>query len=326
MRITLITPAAPGSRAGNRATAGRWAALLRQLGHRVTIATSDEGRAAAARPADAVIALHAWRSYDAIAACAAIAPQRPLIVALTGTDIYRFQASHPVATLESMARAHVLVGLHAHVSADIPERFHDKVAVVYQSARPLPPSYRGPPERVFRVLVAGHLREEKDPLRPALAARELPADSRVHVVNVGRAHDDDWARAARDEAAANPRFTWRGEVAHGQVRRWMAASNVLAMPSIMEGGANVVSEACVAGLPVLASDIPGNRGLLGNDYPGFYPARDTTALRDLLLRTEGEPDYLNALGARCRALAPLFTPAAERDGLAQALVRAGVTG
>ncbi len=325
MRITLITPAAPGSRAGNGATAGRWAAFLRELGHRVTIATSGEGRAAAERPADATIALHAWRSHEAITACAEVAPQRPLIVVLTGTDIYRFQHSHPDTTLESMAHAHVLIGLHARVAADLPERFRDRLAVVYQSAQPLPPSYRGPPKRVFRVLVAGHLRAEKDALRPALAARELPGDSRIHVVNVGRAHDDDWARAARDEVAANPRFTWRGEVAQSQVRRLMAASHVLAMPSIMEGGANVVSEACVAGLPVIASDIAGNRGLLGNDYPAFYPARDTTALRDRLLRAERDPDFLADLGARCRALAPLFTPAAERDALAQALARAGVT-
>ncbi len=322
MRITLITPAAPRSRAGNRATATRWASLLRALGHRVTISTSDNGVAAARRDADAVIALHAWRSADAIRASAEHAPGRPLVVALTGTDIYRFQHSDPEATLASMDRAHALIGLHARVADDIPARLAGRLHTVYQSAHPLPPSYAGPPARRFQVLVAGHLRAEKDPLRAAYAARELPGSSTLRVVNVGRAHDDRWAEAARAELAANPRLAWHGEVSHGHVRRLMAGSHALVMSSVMEGGANVVSEACVAGLPVIASDIPGNIGLLGTDYPACYPPQDTAALRRLLERAETDTAWLDELRERCRALGPRFTPEQERDGLAEALAAA----
>lgn len=323
MDITLVTPAAPRSRAGNRATATRWANLLRALGHRVTIATSDAGAAAVRRPADAVIALHAWRSAEAIAAAVDHAPHRPLVVALTGTDIYRFQYTDPELTLAGMARAHALIGLHDAVAEDIPARFRDRIHTVHQSAQPLPPSYPGPPRNRFRVLVAGHLRAEKDPLRAPLAARELPRASRLAVVHLGRAHDEAWADAARAEAAANPRFTWYGEVSHARVRRFLAASHVMVVSSVMEGGANVVSEACVAGLPVIASAIPGNRGLLGDDHPALYPAEDTTALRDLLVRAESDPAFLAELRDRSRALAPLFTPARERNDLARALAAAG---
>lgn len=319
MNITLVTPAAPRSRAGNRATATRWAAFLRELGHRVRVVHSDEGAAAAAYPADALIALHAWRSAAAIEAAADQHPRRPLIVVLTGTDIYRFQHSHPQATLAGMGRAHALIGLHDRVAADIPARFADRLYTVRQSAQPLPSSYGGPPRSLLRILVAGHLRDEKDSLRAAYAARALPATSRVRVVNVGRAHNEEWAAAARSEAADNPRFVWRGEVAHWQVRRLMAASHAMVMSSVMEGGANVVSEACVAGLPIIASDIPGNRGLLGDDYPAYYPASDTAALRALLQRAEQEPAFLGRLREHCHALAPGFTPAAERDALERAL-------
>lgn len=319
MRITLVTPAAPRSRAGNRATATRWAGFLRELGHRVRVVHSDEGATAAARPADALIALHAWRSAAAIEAAAEQHPRRPLVVALTGTDIYRFQHSHPQTTLAGMDRAHALIGLHDRVADDIPARFAERLYTVRQSAQPLAASYGGPPRSIFRILVAGHLRDEKDSLRAAYAARDLPEASRIRVINVGRAHNAEWAAAARAEAADNPRFDWRGEVAHWQVRRLMSASHAMVMSSVMEGGANVVSEACVAGLPILASDIPGNRGLFGDAYPAYYPAADTEALRELLQRAEREPAFLERLRRQCRALAPGFTPAAERDGLDRAL-------
>jgi putative glycosyltransferase (TIGR04348 family) len=319
MRITLVTPAAPGSRAGNRATATRWAAFLRELGHRVRMVHSNQGAAAAAYPADALVALHAWRSAETIEAAAERHPGRPLVVALTGTDIYRFQHSHPDTTLASMARAHALIGLHDRVADDIPARFADRLYTVRQSAKRLPSSYGAPPRSVLRVLVAGHLRDEKDSLRAAYAARGLPAASRIQVVNVGGAHNEEWTAAARLEAANNPRFEWRGEVAHWQVRRLMASAHAMVMSSVMEGGANVISEACVAGLPIIASDIPGNRGLLGDEYPAYYPAADTAALRELLQRAEQAPAFLADLRERCRALAPHFTPAAEREGLDRAL-------
>src|SRR5690606_15576892 len=79
MNIELITPARPRSRAGNRATATRWARFLRELGHRVRISVDYNGR-----DASLMIALHAWRSADSIRAFSERHPGRPLIVVLTG--------------------------------------------------------------------------------------------------------------------------------------------------------------------------------------------------------------------------------------------------
>lgn len=321
MKITLVTPAAPRSRAGNRATATRWARLLGGLGHRVRIAEDWQ-------PGDPVpellLALHAWRSAGAIGRFAAAEPMRPLVVVLTGTDIYRFQHSHPEETLASLERAHALIGLHARVAEDIPARFRGRLHNVLQSAPPLPASYRGPAAGRFEVCVIGHLREEKDSLRAAYAARRLPAASRLRVTQAGRAHSEDWAEAARAEMSLNPRYRWLGEIPHGEVRRLLARSRAMVMSSVMEGGANAVSEACVAGLPVLASEIPGNTGLLGADYPGYYPPQDTAALASLLERSERDPAFLDRLRQHCAALAPRFTPAAEQAALARVL--ATVTG
>ena len=261
-----------------------------------------------------MVALHAWRSADAVRRFRAAYPAAPLIVALTGTDIYRFQKTHPEATRYSMAEADALVGLHDRVGDDIPASLHPKLHTVFQSADPLP-RRRLPVQSRFDALVIGHLREEKDPLRAAMAVRDLPGDSRLNIIQLGRAHDEEWRATAEREDADNARFQWKGEVPRWQVRRHMARARLMVISSVMEGGANVVSEACVAGLPLIASDIPGNIGLLGPDYPGYYRARDTDGLRAQLLRAEADADFLAGLRAHCEARAPLFTPESERRAL-----------
>jgi putative glycosyltransferase (TIGR04348 family) len=282
MRITLITPANKGSRAGNRTTAMRWARLLRQLGHRVHVAVEYEDA-----PTDLMIALHAWRSAASMVRYRARYPGGTLIVGLGGTDVYRFLDSHPDVTVRSLDMADALVGLHDLIGDGIPDRHRAKLRVIHQSALPL--TRAAPNTRTFDVCVVGHLREEKDPFRTALAARLMPPSSRLRVVHVGRALDDGWATQARAEMAANPRYVWRGDVSGAAVRRLMARARLMVLSSIMEGGANVISEALVADLPVIASQIAGSIGLLGADHPGYYPTGDTAALARLLTRAEADP-------------------------------------
>ncbi|MGB5254163.1 MAG: selenoneine biosynthesis selenosugar synthase SenB [Sedimenticolaceae bacterium] len=312
MHIVLITPAPVRSLSGNRATANRWARLLRALGHRVDVAVEYNGQRA-----DLMVALHAWRSAAAIQAFSSAYPERPLIVVLTGTDAYHFIHIDSETTLASLAAADRIVGLHGLIADCVPDTQRHKVRVIYQSARPL--GGRRPPRRFFRVCVAGHLRDEKDSLRTALAVRDLPPSSRIRVDAYGKAHTAEWERAARAEAAGNARYRWHGEIAHSRLRDVYRRSHVLALTSRMEGGANVVSEAVMADLPVIASRIPGSVGLLGANYPGYYPAEDTRALRDLLLRAESDPTFYTDLQAACRMRRPLFSEHAEQAGWAELL-------
>jgi putative glycosyltransferase (TIGR04348 family) len=238
-------------------------------------------------------------------------------VAITGTDAYRFIHSHPAATLRSIALADRLVGLHALIGETVPPEHRAKVRVIYQSATPI--AARRPARRGFRVCVAGHLREEKDPLRPALAVRDLPPASRLRVDHFGAAHTPDWALAAQREMAVNPRYRWHGEVPHHLLRRAYGRAHLLVLPSRMEGGANVISEAVVAGLPIVASRIDGSVGLLGHDYPGFYPVEDTAALRAMLSRAETDTAFYRSLGAACEGRRHLFSPEAERAAWAALL-------
>ena len=306
MNIRLVTPAPPGSLAGNRTSANRWATLFRRLGHRVTVSSDYRGEAA-----DLMVALHAWRSADAISRFAEEHPNRPLVVVVTGTDAYRFMHTHRKTTLASLDAADHIVGLHDLLGNALPEKYRDRLRIIVQSARPR--AHRQPVKRSFRVCFAGHLREEKDPLRPALAVRELPSESRLRVDAYGRAHDDEWASAAREEMRRNPRYRWHGEIPHAELRRVYSRSHLLVLPSVMEGGANVISEAVMAGLPVIASDIEGSRGLLGADYPGYYPVRDTGALRDRLLRAESDSGYYATLQEACDSLRERFMPQKEES-------------
>jgi putative glycosyltransferase (TIGR04348 family) len=268
-----------------------------------------------------MVALHAWRSAAAIKAFTEAYPEHPLIVVLTGTDAYRFIHSHPEETRASLSVADRIVGLHRKIADCVPAADRQKLRVIFQSAKPL--GGRKAPRSLFRVCVAGHLRDEKDSLRAALAVRDLPAASRIQVDAYGKPHNAEWASAARAEAATNARYHWHGEIAHGRLRDVYRRSHLLALTSRMEGGANVISEAVMAGLPVVASRIPGSVGLLGEDYPGYYPVEDTDALRDLLLRAEADADFYAGLERACAALRPLFTEQAESSGWAQLLSELG---
>ena len=312
MRIALATPEAATRRTGNRATATRWAGFLRELGHEAAI------NPAPGEAWDVLIALHAWRSADAVARFRADHPDKAIVVVLTGTDLYHYLHAEPAPTLRSLALADRLVGLHDRVAEALPARFRETLRVIHQSARGRS-EREAPAPDAFEVLVVGHLRTEKDPFRAALAARRLPEASRIRIVHLGGAHDPAWAEAARAEMRDNSRYVWLGDLPAARVRRWMARARLMVLSSIMEGGANVISEALVSGLPVLASRIDGSVGLLGEDYPGYFPISDTAALASVLGRAETDPAFLAALARACAARAPLFRPEREKARLAEIL-------
>ncbi len=316
MKILIITPAPPGSRKGNRVTARRWGRLLRELGHRVRLAERYDGQRC-----DLLVALHAGKSADSAARFRAEHPRRPLVVALTGTDLYDDIRTNPAAQ-RSLELADRLIVLQPLAPEELPPPLRPKARIIYQSvpafnrsARPRRPSALGaerPQTSGFDVCVMGHLRPVKDPFRTALAARLLPADSRVRVIHVGGALTPEMETQAHNEERTNPRYRWLGEVPRRKALRILARCRLLSLTSRLEGGANVVSEAVTVGVPVVSSRIAGSVGLLGEAYPGYFPVGDTAALGDLLRRAETDAAFLDDLTRRCRALRPLFEPAEER--------------
>jgi len=311
MHIGIITPAAPKSLNGNRATAQRWADFLVQLGHKVSITVKWDGT-----EYDIMVALHAWRSAESIAQFKKQFPNKPIILAMTGTDLYRFIHSHPEPTLASVYAADKIVTLHRLASKVLPDSVQNKVQVIHQSAMPLEDVISENEicsENTFDICVVGHLREEKDSMRVAYAVRDLPTSSNIRVLHYGKAHNEEWAKYAEEEMKINSRYQWFGEVSRNKVREAYRCCKLMVLPSIMEGGANVVSEATVAGLPVVTSDIDGSVGLLGDGYAGYFPVKNEKALREVLLKVESDESFIEKLKLQCSKRAELFTVDVERQ-------------
>jgi putative glycosyltransferase (TIGR04348 family) len=312
VKITIVTPEDPNTTLGNSVTARRWAGLLQRLGHETAIVMEWDGE-----PCDMLIALHAGRSYPSIQWFRNAYADHPLIVALTGTDLYGSLPSSLQAR-ESIAMATRLIVLQEAALDELDGETLSKTRVIYQSAQA--PSHReDPAEDSFDVCVLSHLREVKDPLRAALAARQLDRDSRVRILHAGGVLESGWEERARDEERANPRYRWLGDLNHDDAIQLLARCRLFVLSSMMEGGSSAISEAVVCGIPLLCSDIPGNRGMLGSIYPGFYPVQDTSRLAELLRRAEKDSGFISDLRTHIDALAPRYVPALEMDNLRRLL-------
>ena len=316
--VRIVSPASASANNGNWHTAARWRRFLAPVAA-VTIAGIDEPDAG---DADLLIALHARRSAPAIARWRERG-DRPLVLVLTGTDLYRDLEVDPAAR-HSLEFASRIVVLQEAALARLDGASRAKAEVIVQSA----PALRAPHRDDDADLVAvGHLREEKDPQTLFAAARLLAAappagGTRVpRIAHIGGALDARLGDAARATMAACPSYRWLGALPHGTARRLIARARALVHPSRIEGGANVVVEALRSGVPVLASRIDGNVGLLGADYDGYFPAGDAAALAALARRFCAEPAFAARLRAQCAEREPACRPAAERAAV-RALVAA----
>ena len=168
-RICIVSPALAEANSGNWHTASRWQRHLSTMAQ-VDITTAWQGH-----PVDVLIALHARRSAASVAAYATRYPHRPLVVVLTGTDLYRDLPAGDADAARSLRLATALVVLQEEAPRALPAEVWAKAHVIVQSA----PRYirRDKATRSVDVVAVGHLRTEKDPLTLMQAVRLLPASS-----------------------------------------------------------------------------------------------------------------------------------------------------
>ena len=308
VRVVIVSPALAEANNGNWQTTRRWQRLL--LPHQVRIVRQWPD--AQAEQDDVLLALHARRSADSIQAWHARHGQRGLGLVLTGTDLYRDIAHDPQAQ-RSLALAQSLVVLQGLGVRSLPPQHQSKARVIFQSTgtrQTLPKTTRH-----LRVVMVGHLREEKDPLTLMAAARLLPPNAGVFMDHIGAALDPALGQATQATQAQCPHYRWLGALPHAHTLQRIQRAHLLVHCSRMEGGAHVLMEAICSGTPVLASRIDGNVGLLGEDYTGYFEPGDAPALAQALLALRTNGPALAQLKAQCAARAPLFAPQDERAAL-----------
>jgi putative glycosyltransferase (TIGR04348 family) len=300
--LCIVTPGTRIANNGNWRTAARWALMLRDR-YRVIVQTAWDGRRC-----DAMIALHARHSAQSITRFHEETGSRHLAVVLTGTDLYRDLPASLEARASLDAAGRIVV-LQDEARRALEPRWRRKALVIYQSAEHIPRGRNTGPG--ILCLAVGHLRDEKDPRTLFAAIDRLPAKLAIRIRHIGEALDPALGAEATALAAREPRYTFVGALPRARTRLAIARASVLVHPSRMEGGANVIVEAVVSATPVIASAIPGNVGMLGREYPGYFRVGDASDLAARLVQACEDQSYLVALARACTARRPLFAPSAE---------------
>ncbi|MGB1936948.1 MAG: glycosyltransferase family 4 protein [Akkermansiaceae bacterium] len=308
--VLIYSPFPHQTGQGNSVTADRTELILNKAGFSVL----SEGGSYSGEDASCLIALNARRSAGVVAEFDTLHPGRQVIVIVTGSDI-----NHPEMedreseTRRTMARADALVMLHQTDLEALPGDLQQKAVCIFPSVI-LPDGKQHQPAEGnrFEVIMAGNLRPVKNPQLAVEGARLLGDDSPVYISSYGDASGElavEMSKSSEELA----HFQWCGKVSHAELLGKMTRAHVLLNTSTLEGGANAICEAVSMGLPVVASDIRGNVGMLGGDYPGLFPSGDVRAMVDLLQRCAGSASFYADLKRRVEQRASLFDYATESD-------------
>jgi glycosyltransferase involved in cell wall biosynthesis len=323
--LALLTPYGPPSVAGNAVTVDRVARGLLERDADLRVwdlsrhsAETVERQVEAYRPS-LVHAFHAWR-VGPRALRLARRLEVPLVVTLTGTDANHdlFDPDRAALVRRVLEGAGAITSFHASIVELVAGVLPDarvRMVVVPQAVRFPATEPFDLADRVLLVLPAG-IRAVKAPRLPLAALDGLAAaDARVRLAYAGPILDPALGETLRADLAARPWARHLGPVPHPEMASLLGQSDVVLNCSISEGGlANSVLEAMALGRAVLASDIPGNRGLVEDEVTGLL-FRDSRELAAQAARLIADPSLRARLGSAGRALVERDYPASrEIDG------------
>lgn len=108
------------------------------------------------------------------------------------------------------------------------------------------------------ILFVGHLIETKGVFELLEAFRRLAQQrTKLELVLIGEGSQSVLLRQMAEESRLVGRIRFEGGRPASQVARWMAASDLLCLPSHTEGYPNVIVEALSSGRPVVAANVGG---------------------------------------------------------------------
>lgn len=311
MKINICTGYSLDSPKGNTVTAKRIERLLCSAGHDATARQTDTPP-----PADVQISLHAFKTAAASTAFKNQNPDGRLFVYLTGTDLHGGIDQRPDLADRVLGLAERLIVAQPACLSDLPEKWRSKTTVIYPSIElPDLPAVEMPKVPLFTNV--GHLREVKDSHQMFRALQMIRDDCMA--MSLGVALDRSDGQQALIHQRQDKRYHWRNDCDRSEALAWMSNSVATINSSFSEGGANSVLEAIHLNVPVLASDIAGNRGFLGDDYGGYFQSADTASLAALMQKCLNDRAFVDHLKQQLQNRRPLFTADQEVASLKRLL-------
>lgn len=303
MKINVCTGYPLSSPKGNSVTAKRMVRLFEAAGHQAMAMHTNEPP-----PADVTISLHALKTAAATLFFAKHNPDAKVLILLTGTDVNGGIESKPKLAQTVLELADAVVVAQPACIEDLPPDWRAKVNVIYPSIDLPEPAQIDIPEGPLFTNV-GHLRQVKNPHLMFRALQHF--EHHVNAWSIGTDLDSTDGQQAIVNMRADDRYRWMGGCAREEATAWMKHSLATINTSFSEGGANTIIEAIHLGTPVLASDIHGNRGLLGEAYGGYFASDNSEELAALMVRCLDDRAFVERLKAQLAQQKPLFTNEAE---------------
>jgi len=317
--VFVHTPFPADSLQGNSVSARRIVGILNEAGIAAEISSGAIFRDSVDRPSRGLIALHARRSESVVLEFRERYPDLPIALLLSGSDLYRDFTPEQLCVAPAVVAADVLVVAQEQSLTDLPPGLSSRSHCVPKSIDVEVPAWNPLPDldsRPLRVLVNAHVRRQKNPLLLIDALEQLPVGE-VEVIHVGDesggSEEEGLHREFRQRIGHMPNYDWRGLVPRAAAVGLAAGCDLLVNTSRMEGGGNAVCEALHIGLPILASEISGNTGLVGTDHPGLFSADDPNQLAEFLKRARSDATWLAHLSAWSLERSQRFTREKETE-------------
>ncbi len=161
----------------------------------------------------------------------------------------------------------------------------------------------GIPPRDKLVLAIGRLWPQKGYMDLVWAGELMAvAHGSAWLVIVGDGPQRERLQQFRDDSRAENSVRFAGE--RTDARELLSATDVLWNGSHYEGQSNTILEAMAQGVPVIASDIPGNRDLVAHEQTGYlYPLGDVAVLSRLTVRLLNDESLRSTMGQAAQSRA-----------------------
>ena len=311
MKVCVASPYPLSELKGNSVTTDRIVAMLNEGGVEARGSYGNDGE-----PADILITLHAIKGAPAVFDFKKKTPNGRVIILLTGPDIYQGLAEGSQIGGDALQVADRIVVPQEAAIRKLPEKVRGKTVVIRPSLDPIAAKATSS-QSPFVISVVGHLRPVKRPFLTIETLAQHPEWSDLEVWQIGQALDAEMRKTAEFWMEEDKRYRWCGGLPREESLALCAKSSLTINSSILEGGANAVLEAMTMGVPVLASRIEGNVGLLGDDYPGYFEEGGMAKALEAIMHQRVDLDEWSLLLAD---RLPLFSRMRESESWLELLI------